>query len=241
MTTVAPASIIISPGLSCMGARGGFRLWFTNQQLEQKRGIMNTQIHPQTKTPLPQNIIKPMINTLADVTGFDTALNYGRLARAAKKLIAADYTAQQVAKIYGRLNGRRTDWYERDWRGKKNQMPTPEEVLQTISGLVRRGQIEFVIEDAKEDEAEVEIELTPEIKKIWLPLMDVLKTRMGKAAFGMWVEPIEPISFDGEKLVVRVPDTNTRDWLVGRVQTTMIQILSGICAVPATIEFMVSQ
>jgi hypothetical protein len=201
---------------------------------------MDTQIQKQAKIELPQNIIKPMINTLADVTGFDTTMNYGRLARAAKKLITASYTAQQVAMAYGRLNGHRSAWYELDWRGKKNQMPTPEDVLTTISGFAGKNvQAEFVIQEHVEREVEEVEELTPELKKIWLPLMAVLKTRMGKAAFGMYVEPTTPISFDGDRLIISTPDVSTSEWLESRAKATMIQILAGVCARPISVEFVV--
>ncbi len=82
---------------------------------------------------VPKAVLKPFVDTLAEVTGMQADLNYPRLARSARKLVKSGYSAEQVASLYS-LNpsGGKTAWYARDWRGRKGQRPTPEQIEQTI-------------------------------------------------------------------------------------------------------------
>jgi hypothetical protein len=85
---------------------------------------------------VPDSVLKPFVNTLADVTGMQADLNYPRLVKSARKLHKSGYPAQQIASLYGVSPGcRKTAWYERDWRGLKDQRPTPEQIEQTIAVL----------------------------------------------------------------------------------------------------------
>jgi len=100
------------------------------------------------------NVLKPMINTLAEVTGLDQRLNYAQLAKVGKRLIQASYTAQQVAMTYGAVkNGQKSPWYSKDWRGKKLQKPTTGDVLKTIAELCKNLQSE---EDSRREYAKWE-------------------------------------------------------------------------------------
>jgi hypothetical protein len=81
---------------------------------------------------VPQSVLGPFVNTLADVTGMDRNLNYGRLAKEAKDLHISGYTAQQVAMIYGK--GR--TWYTHDWRGQQGRKPEIGQIRHTISELL---------------------------------------------------------------------------------------------------------
>jgi hypothetical protein len=82
---------------------------------------------------IPAAVLKPFVNILADITGMKADLNYPRLARSARKLHKSGYSAQQVDSLYAAVKqGRKTAWYEQDWRGKKGQRPTPEQIEQTI-------------------------------------------------------------------------------------------------------------
>jgi hypothetical protein len=80
--------------------------------------------------------LKSLVDSLAEATGMRAELNYPRLARSARKLQQCGYTAEQIARLYGaRQPGVKTAWYERDWRGKRGQRPTPEQIEETIAGL----------------------------------------------------------------------------------------------------------
>ena len=76
---------------------------------------------------------------LAEITGFDISIksNAGRLGRATRQLLDADYTVDDLDEFI-------KFWKTRDWRYQKNkQLPTPENVLSTISQskLVEQAQI----------------------------------------------------------------------------------------------------
>jgi hypothetical protein len=95
----------------------------------QKSGKSTRKEKPPT---IPENVMKPFVNTLADVTGADLKLNYGRLAKEAKDLHNAGYTAQQVAMVYGKGQV----WYTHDWRGQKGKKPEIGQIRHTISELL---------------------------------------------------------------------------------------------------------
>ncbi len=85
---------------------------------------------------IPAAVLRPFVNTLADITGMKADLNYPRLARSARKLHKSGYSAQKVASLYAvGKDGRKAAWYEQDWRGKRGQRPTPEQIEQTIAVL----------------------------------------------------------------------------------------------------------
>ena len=76
---------------------------------------------------------------LAGITGFDISIksNTGRLGRATKQLLDADYTVDDLDEFI-------RFWKAQDWRYQKNkQLPTPENVLSMISQskLVDQAQI----------------------------------------------------------------------------------------------------
>jgi len=109
---------------------------------EEERIAKNCNAKIRTTT-LSNTILKPMVNTLAEVTGMDERLNYAQLAKVGKRLILAGYTAQQVATTYGVVkSGQRSAWYEKDWRGKKLQKPSTGDILKTIAELCKNLQSE---------------------------------------------------------------------------------------------------
>lgn len=60
----------------------------------------------------------------------------GRVVKAAKKLVQAEYTPAQVRKHYDADGW----WYEQDWRGQRGQPPRPEDVKATIKQAVEAHQ-----------------------------------------------------------------------------------------------------
>jgi len=86
------------------------------------------------KETIPENILRPFVNTLSDVTGLDRGLNYGRLAKEAKDLHKAGYTAQQVAIVYSKGGA----WYVHDWRGQKGNKPGVGQIRQTVAELLEK-------------------------------------------------------------------------------------------------------
>lgn len=79
----------------------------------------------------PAEILTPVVDALAIVTRMDARLNYGRIAKEAKQLIAAGYSSETITDLFG-MGGK---WYACDWRGKKGQPPTLAQVRETIGVL----------------------------------------------------------------------------------------------------------
>lgn len=77
-----------------------------------------------------------LFDALALVTGLDYKIrrNAGMIARTAKELNEAGRTAEEVISTYSRGCA----WYSQDWRGKKNQPPTLQQVIQTIGKYAPR-------------------------------------------------------------------------------------------------------
>ena len=73
-----------------------------------------------------------MFGELARVTGFDAKMHGGRLGRSASKLVKAGYLPELVEINYSPGGW----WYTHDWRGQKGEMPTPEQIVETIGRLV---------------------------------------------------------------------------------------------------------
>lgn len=73
----------------------------------------------------------PLVSAIADVTSVDIELNRSKLFGIAKRLADAGVTEKQIRAEYG-PGGK---WYRLDWRGKKGQKPTPEQVVATWGTL----------------------------------------------------------------------------------------------------------
>jgi hypothetical protein len=78
-----------------------------------------------------------MVNALGDATGMSPKMNWPALSAVAGDLLSCEYTAGQVAAYYGReaTNGR-WNWYLQDWRGRRNDLPTPKQIKETIRGAI---------------------------------------------------------------------------------------------------------
>ncbi|HSW63818.1 MAG TPA: phage replisome organizer N-terminal domain-containing protein, partial [Dissulfurispiraceae bacterium] len=61
---------------------------------------------------VPKSELDPIVTALSTVTGRDLKLNYGRMAREAKDLHTAGYSADDVLLAFGDAG----PWYQRDWR-----------------------------------------------------------------------------------------------------------------------------
>lgn len=99
-------------------------------------------------TPTPQ---QQMVEVLASVSGFDIRLHGARLGKTASKLVKAGYGAGFVEDNYAHKT--KSWWYREDWRGKKGERPTPEQVAETIGKI---------IPVASPQQSEAEIEATRE-------------------------------------------------------------------------------
>ncbi|HSW62685.1 MAG TPA: hypothetical protein VLH56_05160, partial [Dissulfurispiraceae bacterium] len=66
------------------------------------------------------------------VTGRDLKLNYGRMAREAKDLHTAGYSADDVLLAFGDAG----PWYQRDWRGQRGERPSLGVIRDQIKDLL---------------------------------------------------------------------------------------------------------
>lgn len=72
-----------------------------------------------------------MVGAICEVTHTDYKIrrNAGQAARAAKELLAAGYTADDVRAVFGEGGW----WYKEDWRGKQGQLPRIEQIAPDIA------------------------------------------------------------------------------------------------------------
>lgn len=85
-----------------------------------------------TKATVPADALKPIVHALANVTALDERMNYSSLSKVAKLLYQSEYTAEQVAKVYGH-GGK---WWTDDWRGRKKERPDVWVIPKTIKLLL---------------------------------------------------------------------------------------------------------
>lgn len=81
-----------------------------------------------------------MIHAVAEVTGMDAKLNFGVLLQPTLDLVLAGYQPDQIRACYGReAPPGRWGWYRDDWRGKKGDMPTLKNIVETVGGGVAQS------------------------------------------------------------------------------------------------------
>lgn len=68
------------------------------------------------------------VKVLCEVCDMDPKLMGGRVAKRGKNLRDAGYTLEDIQRLYGKHGW----WYRFDFRGKKGQPPTPEQIEKTI-------------------------------------------------------------------------------------------------------------
>ena len=85
--------------------------------------------------PTPQ---QEMLQALVDVTQLDPNFKTtaGRIGKAAAALIKAEYLPAHITRAY---QGEYCWWRQNDWRGKKFQPPTPEQIIETIGQAVKKN------------------------------------------------------------------------------------------------------
>lgn len=98
--------------------------------------IKKTPIKKKTSNDVPTQQ-QVMVGELAKVTGFDLHLHGGRLGRSASKLVKAGYLPETVERAYCKEGW----WYKNDWRGLKGEMPTPEQIVETIGRIELQGRV----------------------------------------------------------------------------------------------------
>ena len=100
----------------------------------------NTETTPETTTekftpsgvpPVKNTSHQTMMGVLAKITGFDLKMHGGRLGRSASKLVKAGYLPELLEMNYAPGGW----WYKMDWRGLKDEMPTPEQIVETIGRI----------------------------------------------------------------------------------------------------------
>jgi phage replication O-like protein O len=92
------------------------------------------------RIPLPpeKQALAEMVNALVDVTGMDGHRFWPELSNEAIELIEAGYLPDQLLGHYGRSNPNgHWNWYQHDWRGKKEEFPKPKHIWETISGAIK--------------------------------------------------------------------------------------------------------
>jgi hypothetical protein len=78
---------------------------------------------PEQNKPAPEHTL--MLEEMSRICGMDISLNAGRMAKRVSQLRKAKYTLEDLKRF-------EKWWYRKDWRGKKKQPPTPEQILENI-------------------------------------------------------------------------------------------------------------
>ena len=81
------------------------------------------------------------------------------------------------------------------------------------------------------------IEFSPE--KAWQAAVANLELELSRAAFNTWVKPVRLVSFDNDTFVIGCINTYGRDWLEGRLTTTLQRFLSGVMNRETKVRFVV--
>ena len=94
-------------------------------------------IEPSLESKIPTQQ-QEMFQALADATKLDPALkqNAGRIGKVASELVKAEYLPAHVTRAY---LGDNCWWRRNDWRGKKGQPPTPDQIIATIGEAVKKN------------------------------------------------------------------------------------------------------
>lgn len=96
------------------------------------RNLTETTTETTTEIKRFTNDIKiEMVSALSQVTGMDENLTYGRLARDAKDLFKAGYSAADISTAFGKKSA----WYKKHWKGRKGDKPTTGDIRALIKDL----------------------------------------------------------------------------------------------------------
>lgn len=78
-------------------------------------------------------------------------------------------------------------------------------------------------------------------EQAWLAAVGQLQMEMPKASFDTWVRDAALAAYEDGQFVITVPNAYVRDWLEGRLSSTIKRLLSGIMSRTVAVRFIVSQ
>jgi hypothetical protein len=86
-------------------------------------------------TPPTKSNLYTYVYVLGQVTGMDIKINsiYGRLAKVAKELERAEYSAEEIGSAFGPGS----PWYKKHWKGKKGDKPNTKDITTEIASLLK--------------------------------------------------------------------------------------------------------
>lgn len=78
-------------------------------------------------------------------------------------------------------------------------------------------------------------------EQAWLAASGQLQMEMPKASYDTWVREAEFLSYEDGLFIIGVPNTYARDWLDGRISSTVTRMLTGIMNRTVSVRFVVWQ
>jgi chromosomal replication initiator protein len=78
-------------------------------------------------------------------------------------------------------------------------------------------------------------------EQAWQATLGQLQRDMSKAAFDTWVRDAKLVTYEEGHFTIGVKNAYARDWLEGRLASTVTRMLSGMVDRPATVQFSVCQ
>lgn len=78
-------------------------------------------------------------------------------------------------------------------------------------------------------------------EQAWQAALGQLQMEMPKASFDTWVKEAECLSYEDGLFIIGVPNAYARDWLEGRISSTVTRMLTGIMNRTVSVRFVVWQ
>ena len=75
-------------------------------------------------------------------------------------------------------------------------------------------------------------------EQAWQAAMGQLQMEMPKGSYDTWVREADFISYEDGSFVIGVPNAYARDWLEGRLSSTIHRMLTGIMNRTVSVRFM---
>ena len=79
------------------------------------------------------------------------------------------------------------------------------------------------------------------MKLIWLETLEKLKSKISEQNFATWIEPINPVTMEGNQLNVEVPNKFIKDWINDNYKTEIEKTLSDVGTVNYNLNIFINK
>ena len=82
--------------------------------------------------------------------------------------------------------------------------------------------------------------MSNDLSDIWEKTLSIIKVELTEVSFNTWLKCIEPLSFDGENIILGIPNDFTKGILEARYKTLIANAIKQITSIKYSIDFVVS-